>query len=171
MESLRFDTHSFVKRLIGAGMPEDQAEILASERSHLVETELVTRTYLDLRLAELKSEFKADNNRIEKKLGGEIQALRTETHNIEKNLGGEIQALRTETHNIEKKLGGEIQNVEKRLGGEIHNVEKRLGGEIHNVEKRLGGEIFHLQKDMRLIKWMLALVIVANMIPFLQQLF
>ena len=42
MESLHFDTHSFVKRLIGAGMPEDQAEILASERSHLVESELVT---------------------------------------------------------------------------------------------------------------------------------
>ena len=31
-----FDTHDFVKRLIGAGMPEAQAEILAKEQSRMV---------------------------------------------------------------------------------------------------------------------------------------
>jgi hypothetical protein len=33
MASAIFDTHAFVKRLIAAGMPEQQAEILAEEHA------------------------------------------------------------------------------------------------------------------------------------------
>jgi hypothetical protein len=32
MSTITFDTHKFVKRLIEAGMPESQAEILAEEQ-------------------------------------------------------------------------------------------------------------------------------------------
>jgi hypothetical protein len=35
MASAIFDTHAFVKRLIAAGMPEQQAEILAEEHARL----------------------------------------------------------------------------------------------------------------------------------------
>ena len=38
-----FDTHDFVKRLTGAGMPEVQAEILATERARMVWERLVTK--------------------------------------------------------------------------------------------------------------------------------
>ena len=38
-----FDTHGFVKRLTKAGMPEPQAEVLASEQSRLIENELATK--------------------------------------------------------------------------------------------------------------------------------
>ena len=31
-----FDTHAFVKRLTRAGMPEDQAEVLANGQSNLL---------------------------------------------------------------------------------------------------------------------------------------
>ena len=67
-----------------------QAEILASERSHLVESELVTRTYLNLRLERLETKleksFKADIQNVEKRLGGEIQALRGEIHHLQKDM-------------------------------------------------------------------------------------
>ena len=36
-----FDTHDFVKRLTGAGMPEAQAEILAREQARMVQERLV----------------------------------------------------------------------------------------------------------------------------------
>jgi hypothetical protein len=36
MTTAIFDTHSFVKRLMAAGMPEPQAEILAEEQSRLI---------------------------------------------------------------------------------------------------------------------------------------
>ena len=43
-QAATFDTHAFVKRLTGAGMPEDQAEVLANGQSDLYER-LVTKEY------------------------------------------------------------------------------------------------------------------------------
>ena len=43
MEMIAFDTHDFVKRLTGAGMPEAQAEILAGEQSRLIRERLATK--------------------------------------------------------------------------------------------------------------------------------
>lgn len=36
-QAIAFDTHAFAKRLTGAGMPEDQATILAKGQSDLYE--------------------------------------------------------------------------------------------------------------------------------------
>lgn len=43
MASVAFDTHSFIKRLVAAGMPEPQAEILAEEQARLIEDRLATK--------------------------------------------------------------------------------------------------------------------------------
>ena len=48
-QAVTFDTHAFVKRLIRAGMPEDQAEILANGQSDLYER-LVTKEYFQFTL-------------------------------------------------------------------------------------------------------------------------
>ena len=47
MSAIAFDTHAFIKRLTGAGMPEAQAEILAEEQARLSETQLATKTDLE----------------------------------------------------------------------------------------------------------------------------
>ena len=43
MGTLAFDSHAYVKRLTGAGMPEPQAEVLADEQSRLLEGDLATK--------------------------------------------------------------------------------------------------------------------------------
>ena len=48
MNSLVFDTHGFVKRLTGAGMPVEQAQILAEEQARLVDERLATKMDLEL---------------------------------------------------------------------------------------------------------------------------
>ena len=53
MSAIPFDSHAFVKRLTGAGMPEDQAEILAEEQAKLIETQLATKTDIELLKHEL----------------------------------------------------------------------------------------------------------------------
>ncbi len=88
MESIAFDTHSFVKRLTKAGMPEPQAEVLAEEQSRLLEYKLASKRDIEevkrdieqLRLAskkdieELRAEIKRDiresEQRITIRLGG-----------------------------------------------------------------------------------------------------
>ena len=39
---------AFIKRLIAAGMPEPQDEVLAEEQAKLIETQLATKTDIDL---------------------------------------------------------------------------------------------------------------------------
>jgi len=43
MASAIFDTHAFVKRLTAAGMPVEQAEVLADEHAHLPGEQLGTK--------------------------------------------------------------------------------------------------------------------------------
>ena len=54
MGLVAFDTHAYVKRLTGAGMPEAQAEVLATEQTRLIENELATKRDI----AELKQDIK-----------------------------------------------------------------------------------------------------------------
>ncbi|MCS6785495.1 MAG: CCDC90 family protein [Thiobacillaceae bacterium] len=54
MSSIVFDTHAFVKRLTAAGMPLQQAEILAEEQARLIDERRVTRAYLDERIKALE---------------------------------------------------------------------------------------------------------------------
>ena len=74
-----FDTHAFVKRLTGAGMPESQAEILAQGQADLYKR-LVTKEHSEFNLkhdleqfrAELKYELNAAEHRLTIKLGAII---------------------------------------------------------------------------------------------------
>ena len=47
MSSIVFDTHAFVKRLTGVGMPEEQAEALADEQAKLIDERLATKADLE----------------------------------------------------------------------------------------------------------------------------
>ena len=68
METAIFDTHAYVKRLVAAGMPEPQAEIIADEQRSLIDNKLATkqdikalevglRRDIDARLAETKADI------------------------------------------------------------------------------------------------------------------
>ena len=66
-----FDTHAFVKRLTRAGMPEDQAEVLANGQADLYER-LVTKEYfqftLNHELEKLRAELKHDIDKVQANL-------------------------------------------------------------------------------------------------------
>ena len=52
METAIFDTHAYVKRLVAAGMPEPQAEVIADEQRSLIDNKLATKR--DLKELELR---------------------------------------------------------------------------------------------------------------------
>ena len=54
-----FDPHAFVKRLTGAGMPENQAEVLAKGQSDLYER-LVTKEYFECTLKHELEKLRAE---------------------------------------------------------------------------------------------------------------
>lgn len=52
MGTVTFDTHAFVKELTSAGMPEEQAEVLARSQAALIDEKLATKQ--DLKELELR---------------------------------------------------------------------------------------------------------------------
>ncbi len=53
-----FDTHQFVKKLVAAGMPELQAEVLAEQQQELIENQLATKRDLKELEMRLSHDFK-----------------------------------------------------------------------------------------------------------------
>ncbi len=107
MESVAFDTHSFVKRLTKAGMPEPQAEVLAEEQSRLLEYKLASKKDIEevkrdieqLRLATKKDieEVKRDIEELRLASKKDIEELKAETKR-------DIAELRAETRRDIKEL-------------------------------------------------------------------
>ena len=64
MASTIFDTHAFVKRLTAAGMPEQQAEVLADEQARLITERLATKADVAL----LRSDLQALEQRLKDQL-------------------------------------------------------------------------------------------------------
>ncbi len=76
MSAIPFDNHAFIKRLMGAGMPEVQAEILADEQARLIESQLATKMDLEL----LKNELTVRVGGMLLTLGGVLIAVKFMSH-------------------------------------------------------------------------------------------
>lgn len=74
MSSLVFDTHNFVKKLTKAGMPEAQAEILASEQANLIENRLAKKQDIAL----LKQDIASLEKNIEMKIDMKIESAKSD---------------------------------------------------------------------------------------------
>ena len=96
-----FDTYAFVKSLTGAGMPEDQAEILAKGQSDLYER-LVTKEHFELtlkhELEKLRAELKNDIDKVQ----ANLEITRTELKRDIKELKRDIKEME---HKLTIKLG------------------------------------------------------------------
>ena len=89
-----FDTHAFVKSLTGAGMPEDQAEILSKGQADLYER-LVTKEYFEFTLkheleklrAELKNDIEKLRAELEQKFNKQEATLKEMEYKLTIRLG------------------------------------------------------------------------------------
>ena len=82
MATLTFDTHAFVKELTQAGMPEEQAEVLARSQAMLIDEKLATKQdlkELEMRLVrdmkELEANLKRDMKELEMRLTRDMQEM------------------------------------------------------------------------------------------------
>ncbi len=82
MVAMTFDTHAFVKELTKAGMPEEQAEVLARSQATLIDEKLATKQdlkELELRLKrdmkELEVNLKRDMKELEMRLTRDMKEL------------------------------------------------------------------------------------------------
>jgi hypothetical protein len=58
MQTIIFDTHAYVKKLKAVGFTEEQAEVQTETLAGLINDQLVTKPYFDVRMKELDVRFK-----------------------------------------------------------------------------------------------------------------
>ena len=100
-QALTFDTHAFVKRLTKAGMPEDQAEVLANGQSDLYER-LVTKEYfqftLNHELEKLRAELKHDIDKVQANLEITRTELKRDIKEMEQKLTIKLDSVAGHRH-------------------------------------------------------------------------
>ena len=132
-QALTFDTHAFVKRLTKAGMPEDQAEVLANGQSDLYER-LVTKEYfaftLKHELEKLRAELKNDIARVQ----ANLEQLRAELkHEFDQHKAANKQALKE----LELTLKHELEQHKAELKHDIETNRTELKRDIKEMEQKL----------------------------------
>ena len=89
MTIVAFDTHKYVKRLTAAGMPENQAEVIADEQRSLIEDQLATKRDIE----ELRAATKQD-----------IAAIRRDIKELEVTIKTLETTIRRDMKEMEQKL-------------------------------------------------------------------
>ena len=138
-----FDTHAFVKRLTQAGMPEDQAEVLANGQSDLYER-LVTKEYfqftLNHELEKLRAELKHDIEKVQANLEKVQANLEQGQANLEQGqaeLKHDIEKVRAELkHDIEK-LRAELKLDIEKLRADLEQKFNQQEAAIREMEHKL----------------------------------
>ena len=113
-----FDTHDFVKRLTRAGMPEDQAEVLAKGQSDLYER-LVTKEYFEFtlkhELEKLRAELKNDIEKLRAELKSDIDKVQANLEQVKAELKNDIEKVRAELEATKTELKRDIKEMEQKL--------------------------------------------------------
>ena len=133
-EAIAFDTHRFVKHLTENGFTEQQAEVLADEQVHLLNTNLATQ---------------ADVAAIQREIVGvkrDIEVLRQETKTSIAGVQRDIEALRQET---KTSIAGVQRDIEA----------LRLGTKAEIEALRLGTKADMAEVKADLLKWMMGALI------------
>ncbi len=129
MTTINFDTLEYSNSLQDAGVPQGQAEAIATAQSKALR-EVINAQH-----------FATKTDIFE--VRAEIQTVRTE--------------LKEDIQNVRMELKEEIQNVRMELKEEIQNVRTELKEEIQNVRTELKEDIANTKHEI--IKWMTSLIV------------
>ena len=128
-EAIAFDTHRFVKHLTENGFTEQQAEVLADEQVHLLNSNLATQAdiaAIHQDIDALRQETKANIATVRQ----EIEALRQETK-------ADIDALRQETKANIATVRQEIEVLRQETKADIETLRLGTQADLANIKSDL----------------------------------
>ncbi len=135
-EAIAFDSYRFVKNLRASGFTEEQAEGLAKEQVHLLDTHLATKADI--------AAVRADGEQLSavvQRLGADVKQLSA----VVQRLGADVEQLSA----VVQRLGADVE--------QLSAVVQRLGGNLEQV--RANVEIKIQESKVDLLKWMITAMI------------
>lgn len=131
--NIAFNPHTFIKRLVAAGLAESVAEVLAEEQGRLIDERLATKEDL----AKLEQATKADIQRLELASIERLKKLELE--------------LRTDTENQTAALRADIERQTAALRADIDKQNSTLNAEMNLLKFQIKADMAETKAD--LMKW------------------
>ncbi len=151
MSAIAFDTLAYVRRIVAAGVPREQAEAQADAMKeafvHNVDA-LVTRDYLDTRFTEFETRVVA---------------------NMDKRFT-EVDRRFTE---MDARIDKRFVEMDARMDSHFADFRLEMHGEIGKVRGEIGdvrGEVGEMRGTLKLHSWMLALLVAGVLLPVVERL-
>ena len=145
MAAVAFDTLAYVRRIVAAGVPREQAEAQADAMKeafvHNVDA-LVTRDYLDTRFSEFETRVEANMDRRFTEMDKRFAAME---------------------FSVDKRFTEQDARIDTRFSKQ----DARLDARFSAIDLKFEG----INGQFRLVYWMLAVVIASTVIPAIQQLY
>ena len=102
-EVIAFDTHRFVKNLTASGFTEAQAEALAEEQVHLLNSNLTTKadiqgvkSELEVKIEQVRTELEAKIEQVRTELEAKIEQVRAGVETAKADLQRDIEKARAD---------------------------------------------------------------------------
>ena len=129
-QAVTFNTHAFVKRLTRAGMPEDQAEVLANGQADLYER-LVTKEHFE-------STLKHELEKLRTELKHDIETLRAELKNDIDKVQANLEQVKAELKNDIDKVQANLEITRTELKRDINELKRDIKEMEHKLTIKLG---------------------------------
>ena len=120
-QAIAFDTHRFVKNLTASGFTEAQAEALADEQAHLLDSNLATKADIlairsDVRevrseIREVKAEIREVKSELELKIEQVRSDLEVKIEQVRSDLEVKLEQVRGDLEVKIERVGGEVQKA------------------------------------------------------------
>ena len=162
LQPATFDTHAFVKRLTGAGMPEDQAEVLANGQSDLYEC-LVTKAHFEFTLS-----HELEKLRVE--LKHDIEKVQTNLEQVKAELKSDIEKVQTNLEQVKAELKHELDQHKAANKQALKELELSLKHEHETTKTELKRDIREMEQKLT-IRLGAFLVIGVTVLSMLDKLF
>ncbi len=111
--AIAFDTHRFVKNLTASGFTEAQAEALADEQAHLLDSHLATKGDIPA----VKADILATNSDVRevkaeiREVKAEIREVKAEIREVKSELELKIEVVRSDLEVKIERVSGEVQKA------------------------------------------------------------
>ena len=162
-EAIAFDTHRFVKHLTENGFTEQQAEVLADEQVHLLNTNLATQAdvaAIQREIVGVKRDIEVLRQETKTSIAGvqrDIEVLRQETKTSIAGVQRDIEVLRQETKTSIAGVQRDIEALRQETKADIEAL--RLGTKADMEALRLGTKADMAEVKSDLLKWMMGALI------------
>ena len=150
--AIAFDTLDSVKRLVGVGFSEQQAEMQTRIIAEVVDEQLATKQ--DLSALATRESFAQLERRMD------LLATKEDIVRLDRRIDEGINRLN-------RRMDEDIIRLDRRMDEDIIRLDRRMDADTSRLDRRIDA----IDGELKLIKWMLALVFAVTVLPALKTLF